>query len=68
MEDFGCQPAFAAETPSAPEKEGKRLLCRPEHTETKQKFIASALGSVNVSRTRPLFRYASLEKTSNELS
>src|SRR5260370_41576566 len=54
MEDFGCQPAFAAETPSAPEKEGKRLLCRPEHTETKEKFIASALGSVNVTRTRCL--------------
>jgi len=55
MEDFGCQPAFAADTLSAPEKEGKRLLCRPEHTQTKEKFIASALGSVNVRRMHRYF-------------
>jgi hypothetical protein len=50
MEDFGCQSAFAADTLSAPEKEGRNSLCRPEHTQTKEKFIASALGSVNVRR------------------
>jgi hypothetical protein len=55
MEDFGCQPAFAADTLSAPEKEGRNSLCRPGHTQTKEKFIASALGSVNVRRIPQFF-------------
>jgi hypothetical protein len=55
MEDFGCQPAFAADTLSAPEKEGRNSLCQPGHTQTKEKFIASALGSVNVRRIPRFF-------------
>ena len=48
MEDFGYQPAFGADEIPAFERKGKSTLYRPGYTQTKEKFIASALGSVNV--------------------
>jgi len=48
MEDFGYQPAFGADEIPAFERKGKSTLYRPGRTQTKEKFIASALGSVNV--------------------
>jgi len=47
MKDLRRQPAFIAKMRGAQQKGRKNPPCRPGHPQTKEKFIASALRSVN---------------------
>jgi hypothetical protein len=48
MKDLRRQPAFRAGIFFHAQKGAECRLCRPEHTRTKEKFIASVSASVNV--------------------